>query len=91
MHNKRERSFLRNLCKGHIQDLIEDVGWNNIQKAMVVKRYLEFKSIPRICMETHQSETSYRENFKTILAKLKSYLLHNKDSDLYRMYIEGHT
>lgn len=89
MRYKRERSFLRKLCKGHIQDLIAEVGWSKIQCAMITKRYLEFKSVPRICMETGLSESGYKDQFNNILAKLHSHLVYSKDEDLLNIYISS--
>ncbi len=85
MHNRKERVFLGCLCKGHIQDLIEDVGWNDIQKEMVKKRYLEFKSKPRICMELHISGTKYTREQLILYSKLRSYLMQT-NTDLTTIY-----
>lgn len=81
-----ERNFLKCLCKGHIQDLIEDVGWNQIQCAIVRKRYLEFKSTPRICLELNLSTTAYNRHFIEICKKLQSYFILHKDSAIAELY-----
>lgn len=83
---RRERKFLKSLCKGHIQDLVSDVGWTPLQCSIVRKRYLEFKSVAQICMELYLSESQYNSQFINICAKLNSYMLHNKDSELYDIY-----
>ena len=86
MKNRRERTFLKGLCKGHIQDLIEEVGWTPIQCAMVRKRYIEFKSVPRICMETCQASTTYNRNFDDVCKKLRSYMLTVDNLELLKLY-----
>lgn len=86
MHNRKERVFLGCLCKGHIQDLIDDVGWNDIQKEMIKKRYLEFKSKPRICMELHISGTKYSREQNNLYLKLRSYLIHSINTELTDIY-----
>lgn len=86
MHFRQERNFLKSLCKGHIQDLVMDVGWSPLQCVIVKKRYLEFKSMPRICMETNISESQYTRSFNEIFSKLSSYIAHHKDSEIVQMY-----
>lgn len=88
MQFKRERDLLRSLCKGHIEDLISDVGWSRIQCAMVRKKYLEFKTKTRSCMEIGISETQYTRELNNILAKLLSYVIHNKDTEISKIYFE---
>lgn len=88
MQFKRERNLLRSLCKGHIEDLIRDVGWSNIQCTMIKKRYLEFKSKTRSCMEIGVSETQYSRELNNLLAKLMSYLIHNKETEISKIYFE---
>ncbi len=88
MQFKRERSLLRSLCKGHIEDLISDVGWSKIQCVMVKKRYLEFKTKTRSCMEIGISETQYSRELNHLLAKLLSYLIHNKETEIAKIYFE---
>lgn len=85
-HYRRERNFLRSLCKGHIQDLIESVGWSQIQCVMVKKRYLEFKSVPRICLEMSLTTTTFNRNFIEICKKLQSHLVRNKDTEIAELY-----
>ena len=86
MRYKEERNFLKSLCKGHINDLINDVGWSELQCNLVRKRYLEFKSKTKVYMEEHLSETTYTKEFTNICIKLRTYLILNKDSDLYKIY-----
>ena len=81
MRYKRERRYLDGLCKGHIIDLVAEVGWSPIQCEMVKKRYLEFKSAPVICLETAQSETQYTRNFNKICEKLASYLKYRENEE----------
>ena len=86
MHFRRERNFLKSLCKGHIQDLVEEVGWNPIQCAIVKKRYLEFKSLPVICLEVGLSESQYTRQINDICVKLVSYMTHHKSEEIARIY-----
>lgn len=86
MQYRNERNFLKSLCKGHINDLIDEVGWDELQCNLIKKRYLEFKSKTRVCMEEHLSESKYTKEFNTICKKLQSYLIHNKDTELYEMF-----
>ena len=86
MHFRQERNFLKSLCKGHIQDLVDEVGWNPIQCAIVKKRYLEFKSLPCICMEIGISESQFTRNFNDICVKLASYMTHHRSDELTEIY-----
>lgn len=86
MQFKQERDLLKSLCKGHILDLIEEVGWNETQCAMVRKRYLDFKSKARICMDIHISEAQYTREQKNMLVKLRSFVRHNKNTEITKIY-----
>lgn len=87
MNFKRERDFLKNLCKGHISDLIENVGWNKQQIGIIKCRCLEFKSVVRTCMDVGISEAEYRRQVNGLYMKLKSYMLQCDDADLKQFYI----
>jgi hypothetical protein len=86
MKFQKERRFLRSLCKGHINDLITDVGWSKTQCDIVRKHYIEFKSKVRTCMEIGLSETQYTREINNVLIKLISYLAYNKDTDISKIY-----
>ena len=83
---RRERKFLKSLCKDHIQDLLEDVGWTPLQCSIVRKRYLEFKFVAKICIELGLSESQHSKLYINICEKLHSYLVHNKEIELYLLY-----
>ena len=86
MYFRRERNFLKSLCKGQIHELVEEVGWNPIQCAIVKKKCLEFKSMPVICIEIGLSESQYTRHLNEICQKLTSYMAHNKNEELAKIY-----
>lgn len=86
MQYTQERRFLQSLCKGHIQDLLSDVGWTPVQCEIIKKRYLEFKSMARTSIEIGLSESQYLRQFNSICLKLRSYLAKNKDGEIEKIY-----
>ena len=86
MQFKKERDLLKSLCKGHILDLIDEVGWNDLQCNLVRKKYLEFKYKARVCMDMHLSEAQYTRELRIILIKLRSYLIRYKDTEIAKIY-----
>lgn len=86
MEFKPERNLLRCLCKGHIGDLIDEVGWNKVQCQMVTKKYIEFKTKAKACMEIGLSETQYTRELNNLLAKLQSYVIHNRNAEITEFY-----
>jgi hypothetical protein len=86
MKFQKERRFLRSLCKGHINDLIRDVGWSSIQCEIIRMHYLNFKTKTRTCMEVGLSETQYSREMNNILIKLISYLSYNKNTEISKIY-----
>ena len=86
MQYRKERVFLLSLCKGHIQDLLDEVGWNDTQKEIIRGRYLEFKSKPCICMALHISGTTYNREQKNLYMKLQSFLSHSSTDELNTIY-----
>lgn len=82
----QERRFLQSLCKGHINDLIADVGWTPIQCEIIRKRYIEFRSMARTSIEVGLSESQYLRQFNNICLKLKSYIAKNKDEEIAKIY-----
>lgn len=85
---KRERDFLGSLCKGHIQDLVDEVGWTPLQCDIVKKTYIEFKSTPVICMEAGLSESQLGRERRKILEKFYSYLIYHKDAEIVQIFKE---
>ena len=83
---KRERSFLGSLCKGHIRDLVDEVGWTPVQCSIVQKKYIEFKSSPVICMEVGLSEAQLGREYKDLLRKFHSYLICNKYGEIAQIF-----
>lgn len=39
----KEKNFMKGLCKEFVKDLIETVGWSDIQKEMISKKFLQFR------------------------------------------------
>ena len=86
MKFKRERDFLRLLCKEHILELIEKVGWNDIQIKIIRLCYLEHKSITRIRLELYLTSATYVRYFDSAMKKLQVYLDCHKDDNFYKYY-----
>lgn len=86
MRFKRERSFLGSLCKGYILDLVDEVGWNPVQCEVVKKRYLEFKSVPEICLEIGMSESQYTRVMNGLCEKMYTYFSRNKDEEISNLF-----
>lgn len=82
----QERRFLQSLCKGHINDLIAEVGWTPIQCEIIRKRYIEFKSMARTSIEVGLSESQYLRQYNGICLKLRSYMAKNKGEELAKIY-----
>ena len=40
----KEKNFMKGLCADYIEELIAKVGWSDIQKEMITKRFLQFKT-----------------------------------------------
>lgn len=86
MNYRRERSFLRSLCKGHIQDLVDEVGWSPIQCSIVKKRYLELKSLPTICLEIGISESQCVRETNKLIQKFHFYLMRENASEIAKQF-----
>lgn len=86
MRFKRERSFLGSLCKGYILDLVDEVGWSPIQCEVVKKRYLEFKSMPEICLEVGISESQYTRVMNGVCEKLQTHIARSKDEEIMKIF-----
>lgn len=86
MRFKRERSFLGSLCKGYILDLVDEVGWSPIQCEVVKKRYLEFKSMPAICLEVGISESQYTRVMNGVCEKLQMHIARSNDEEIMTIF-----
>lgn len=82
----REKNFMKGLCEECIKELIETVGWSDIQKEMVSKRFLQFKSVANICEELNISDSTYTRYSDNMYKKLQSYLDRHQDSPIYKHY-----
>ena len=86
MKYKREKDFLQILCRDYILLLIDNVGWNDIQKKIVYSKYIEHKSITRIRIDLYLTSATYARYFDNILAKLKTYLICHSDDEICKYY-----
>lgn len=86
MRFKRERSFLGSLCKGYILDLVDEVGWSPIQCAVVKKKYLEFKSMPEICLDIGISESQYTRVLNGVCEKFQSFIVRDKNAEISKLF-----
>lgn len=82
----KEKNFMKGLCKEFIKDLIETVGWSDIQKEMISKKFLQFKSVSNICEELNISDSTYTRYSDNMYKKLQSYLDRHQDSPLHKYY-----
>lgn len=86
MQYKRERSFLQNLCKDYVLELLEEVGWDEIQKKIVRLKYINNYSIKDIRYTLFLTSATYSRYYLSILKKLNSYILFHKDKDYIKFY-----
>lgn len=86
MRFKRERSFLGSLCKGYILDLVDEVGWSPIQCEVVKKKYLEFKSMPEICLDIGISESQYTRVLNGVCEKLQTHIIRGNDAEISKLF-----
>ena len=82
----KEKNFMKGLCAEYVNELIEKVGWSDIQKEMVTKKFLQFKSVGDICEELNISDSTYTRYSDNMYKKLQTYLDKHKDSPIYKFY-----
>lgn len=86
MKFKRERDFLQLLCRDYILELIDKVGWSEVQNNIIKLRYLEHKSITRIRMDLYLTSATYVRYFDNAMQKLQTYLDCHQDDKFYKYY-----
>ena len=86
MEFKRERDFLQSLCKDAILELIDKVGWNEIQVDIIKLRYINHKSITKLRMELYLTSATYARYFNNAMRKLQIYLYYHQNEELYKYY-----
>lgn len=77
---------MKGLCAEYVNELIEKVGWSDIQREMVTKKFLQFKSVGDICEELNISDSTYTRYSDNMYKKLQTYLDKHKDSPIYKFY-----
>lgn len=82
----KEKNFMKGLCAEYVNELIEKVGWSDIQREMVTKKFLQFKSVGDICEELNISDSTYTRYSDNMYKKLQTYLDKHKDSPIYKFY-----
>ena len=82
----KEKNFMKGLCAEYVNELIEKVGWSDIQKEMVTKKFLQFKSVGDICEELNISDSTYTRYSDNMYKKLQTYLDKHTDSPIYKYY-----
>lgn len=80
MDRKDVKRILRTSCRGVLNDLLEDVGFSNIEKTIFYNRYVlsNPRSVPVICLMAHCSPSTYNDIHNRILDKVLSHFLHKK-------------
>lgn len=82
----KEKNFMKGLCAEYVNELIEKVGWSDIQREMITKKFLQFKSVGDICEELNISDSTYTRYSDNMYKKLQTYLDKHKDSPIYKFY-----
>ena len=82
----KEKNFMKSLCTDYVQELLDKVGWSDIQKEMVTKKFLQFKSICVICEELNISDSTYTRYADNMYKKLQTYLDKHKDTPISKFY-----
>ena len=82
----KEKNFMKSLCAEYVEELIEKVGWSDIQKEMVTKKFLQFKSVGDICEELNISDSTYTRYSDNMYKKLQTYLDKHQDTPIYKFY-----
>lgn len=83
---KREKEFLKVLCKGYIEDLIQNVGWTPLECSIIRKKYIEHLEIADIVYDCGIAEATYVRYFDKICAKLQTYMKRHRDADIAAFY-----
>lgn len=86
MEYKRERDFLKSLCKDYILELVSTVGWNEYQKNIIKLKYIDMLSVTKIRSALFLTSATYSRYYKSALAKLQSYIFCHKDIDWIKYY-----
>ena len=86
MAYKREKLFLKILCRGYLEDLIREVGWTSLEQEIVRKKYIEHQEIADITFDLHISEATYNRYLDALCAKLQTYMRRHKDEDISLFY-----
>lgn len=82
----RERNLLQTLCKDFILELIENVGWNDIQIKIIKARYIEHKSVKRTRIDLYLTSATYVRYFDSAMQKLQVYLENFSKDKIFKYY-----
>lgn len=74
LSRKEMKNKLKQSCLGVLQDYLNDVGFNDEEKILFKKRYIEEKSVPVICLTALYCGTNkYNRIHNRILDKCISH------------------
>lgn len=82
----RERNLLQTLCKDFILELIENVGWNDIQIKIIKARYIAHKSVKRTRIDLYLTSATYVRYFDSAMQKLQVYLENFSKDKIFKYY-----
>lgn len=82
----KEKNFMKGLCADYVEELIAKVGWSDIQKEMITKRFLQFKSVGETCEDLNISDSTYTRYSDNMYKKLQTFLDKHKDNPIYKFY-----
>lgn len=77
---------MQTLCRDCILELIEKVGWDEIQVNIIKLRYLEHKSVKKTRIDLYLTSATYVRYFDNAMQKLQNYLDHHQDEKFYKHY-----
>lgn len=72
---KKIQKALNNLCRGYLEDLKEDVGFDTRQAQLFELKYIQqLPTVNAIANEMYISPETYHRIHKQVLTKVKSYI-----------------
>lgn len=75
------------LCRGYIEDLIEEVGFDDRQKELIRLRYICNYSVTETAMEMFISPETYHRIHRAVLLKIKSFIVYSQVKETHNYLI----
>lgn len=76
MNRKEVKKKLKSSCRGFLEDLLDNVGFNTLEKEIFARRYLTEEEVLQTCYDIFISPSTYNKVHNNILDKVSSYFLY---------------